>query len=80
MHRDKTKYLTSANVKFSHLLEIVMCVMDIFLILVKFGSFAGQLGDGATMYIGEIKNNDKHIEIQFKGAGKFGFITKNVNI
>eukprot|EP01088_Endostelium_zonatum_P005815 TRINITY_DN1774_c0_g1_i1.p1 TRINITY_DN1774_c0_g1~~TRINITY_DN1774_c0_g1_i1.p1 ORF type:complete len:734 (-),score=182.06 TRINITY_DN1774_c0_g1_i1:145-2082(-) len=37
----------------------------------QFGYFSGQLGDGATMYIGEIVNNSgKKWEIQFKGAGK----------
>jgi len=37
----------------------------------QFGYFSGQLGDGATMYIGEIVNNSGNKwEIQFKGAGK----------
>jgi uncharacterized protein YdiU (UPF0061 family) len=37
----------------------------------QFGSFAGQLGDGATMYLGEVINNDgARVELQFKGAGK----------
>ncbi|CEM31827.1 unnamed protein product [Vitrella brassicaformis CCMP3155] len=37
----------------------------------QFGHFSGQLGDGATMYLGEVTNakGDKW-EIQFKGAGK----------
>lgn len=36
----------------------------------QFGSFAGQLGDGATMYLGEIINSKgDRIELQFKGAG-----------
>ncbi|XP_071941976.1 protein adenylyltransferase SelO, mitochondrial-like [Antedon mediterranea] len=36
----------------------------------QFGSFAGQLGDGATMYLGEILNKrNERWEIQFKGAG-----------
>ncbi|KAG1714364.1 Selenoprotein O [Nymphon striatum] len=36
----------------------------------QFGSFAGQLGDGATMYLGEILNSrNERWEIQFKGAG-----------
>ena len=39
----------------------------------QFGNFAGQLGDGATMYIGEVLHNDKRTEIQFKGAGKTPF-------
>jgi len=37
----------------------------------QFGNFAGQLGDGATMYLGEIVNHkNERWEIQFKGAGK----------
>jgi len=40
----------------------------------QFGNFAGQLGDGATMYIGEVlKENGSRWEIQFKGAGKTPF-------
>ena len=39
----------------------------------QFGSFAGQLGDGATMYIGEVVNGPTRTEIQFKGAGKTPF-------
>ena len=39
----------------------------------QFGAFAGQLGDGATMYIGEVVHKDKRTEIQFKGAGKTPF-------
>jgi uncharacterized protein YdiU (UPF0061 family) len=36
----------------------------------QFGVFAGQLGDGATMYIGETVNSKaERWEIQFKGAG-----------
>jgi len=36
----------------------------------QFGSFAGQLGDGATMYLGEIVNRKgERWELQFKGAG-----------
>ena len=37
----------------------------------QFGYFSGQLGDGATMYIGEIINDNdkKRYELQFKGAG-----------
>ena len=36
----------------------------------QFGSFAGQLGDGATMYLGEIINGKgERWELQFKGAG-----------
>lgn len=36
----------------------------------QFGSFAGQLGDGATMYLGEIINaKGQRWELQFKGAG-----------
>jgi len=37
----------------------------------QFGSFAGQLGDGATMYLGEVVRSDgTRVELQFKGAGK----------
>lgn len=41
----------------------------------QFGSFAGQLGDGATMYLGEVLNpiTNQRWEIQFKGAGKTPF-------
>ena len=40
----------------------------------QFGQFAGQLGDGATMYIGEIVNQaGERWEMQFKGAGKTPF-------
>lgn len=36
----------------------------------QFGVFAGQLGDGAAMYLGEIINKKgKRWEMQFKGAG-----------
>jgi uncharacterized protein YdiU (UPF0061 family) len=36
----------------------------------QFGHFSGQLGDGATMYLGEIVNPvGERWEIQFKGAG-----------
>jgi len=36
----------------------------------QFGSFAGQLGDGATMYLGEVINaKGERWELQFKGAG-----------
>ena len=37
----------------------------------QFGYFSGQLGDGATMYLGEIVDeNAKRWELQLKGAGK----------
>lgn len=38
----------------------------------QFGNFAGQLGDGATMYLGEVVNpvTHKRWELQLKGAGK----------
>jgi len=37
----------------------------------QFGAFSGQLGDGATMYLGEVVNNKgERWELQFKGAGK----------
>ncbi len=36
----------------------------------QFGHFSGQLGDGATMYLGEVLNKkNERWEIQFKGAG-----------
>lgn len=35
----------------------------------QFGHFSGQLGDGATMYLGELDTPHGHIEIQYKGAG-----------
>ncbi len=36
----------------------------------QFGSFAGQLGDGAAMYIGEVINRaGERWEIQYKGSG-----------
>lgn len=37
----------------------------------QFGYFSGQLGDGATMYLGEVLNSrGNRVELQFKGAGK----------
>uniref|UniRef100_T1ILI2 non-specific serine/threonine protein kinase n=1 Tax=Strigamia maritima TaxID=126957 RepID=T1ILI2_STRMM len=40
----------------------------------QFGSFAGQLGDGAAIYLGEIVNkNGERWELQLKGAGKTPF-------
>eukprot|EP01113_Clastostelium_recurvatum_P039160 TRINITY_DN5950_c0_g1_i1.p1 TRINITY_DN5950_c0_g1~~TRINITY_DN5950_c0_g1_i1.p1 ORF type:complete len:323 (-),score=10.22 TRINITY_DN5950_c0_g1_i1:44-946(-) len=37
----------------------------------QFGNFAGQLGDGRAMYLGEVINpQGQRVEIQFKGAGK----------
>ncbi|CAF1394016.1 unnamed protein product, partial [Didymodactylos carnosus] len=37
----------------------------------QFGYFSGQLGDGATMYLGEIINDkQERWELQLKGAGK----------
>ncbi|KAG2449256.1 hypothetical protein HYH02_006001 [Chlamydomonas schloesseri] len=37
----------------------------------QFGYFSGQLGDGATMYLGEVVNSrGERWELQFKGAGK----------
>ena len=37
----------------------------------QFGHFSGQLGDGATMYLGEVLNSrGERWELQFKGAGK----------
>lgn len=40
----------------------------------QFGSFAGQLGDGAAMYLGEILGPDlSRWELQLKGAGRTPF-------
>ena len=41
----------------------------------QFGSFAGQLGDGAAIYLGEIINptSGERWELQLKGAGKTPF-------
>lgn len=39
----------------------------------QFGSFAGQLGDGAAMYLGEIVHDNQRWELQLKGAGKTPF-------
>ncbi|XP_065838559.1 protein adenylyltransferase SelO, mitochondrial-like [Oscarella lobularis] len=37
----------------------------------QFGNFAGQLGDGAAMYLGEVVNRrGERWEVQFKGSGK----------
>lgn len=35
----------------------------------QFGNWAGQLGDGRAIFAGEIFNNQKQTEIQWKGAG-----------
>ena len=35
----------------------------------QFGSFAGQLGDGAAMYLGEVATGASRWELQLKGAG-----------
>lgn len=40
----------------------------------QFGAFSGQLGDGATMYLGEVVNLRKQRwELQLKGAGPTPF-------
>lgn len=40
----------------------------------QFGNFAGQLGDGATMYLGETVNSkQQRWELQYKGAGRTPF-------
>ncbi|KAJ1422747.1 hypothetical protein B484DRAFT_452198 [Ochromonadaceae sp. CCMP2298] len=39
----------------------------------QFGNFAGQLGDGATMYLGEVVSEGVRWELQLKGAGKTPF-------
>ena len=36
----------------------------------QFGSFSGQLGDGATLYLANVIHNSKKTELQLKGAGK----------
>ena len=35
----------------------------------QFGNWAGQLGDGRAIALGEIQHNDSHWELQLKGAG-----------
>jgi uncharacterized protein YdiU (UPF0061 family) len=35
----------------------------------QFGNFAGQLGDGAAISLGEVINKDNRYELQIKGAG-----------
>ena len=35
----------------------------------QFGNWAGQLGDGRAIALGEIEHNDKFWELQLKGAG-----------
>jgi uncharacterized protein YdiU (UPF0061 family) len=35
----------------------------------QFGNWAGQLGDGRAILLGELINNDKRFELQLKGAG-----------
>jgi len=35
----------------------------------QFGNWAGQLGDGRAIYLGEVVANDKRWELQLKGAG-----------
>lgn len=35
----------------------------------QFGNWAGQLGDGRAITLGEWKNNGKQVELQLKGAG-----------
>lgn len=38
----------------------------------QFGSFAGQLGDGTVIYLGEVINeNNQRWEVQLKGAGRY---------
>lgn len=41
----------------------------------QFGSFAGQLGDGAAMYLGEVENaaTEQRYEVAMKGSGKTPF-------
>jgi uncharacterized protein YdiU (UPF0061 family) len=36
----------------------------------QFGHWAGQLGDGRAIYLGELVNNNKRFELQLKGAGE----------
>ncbi|CAD5113529.1 DgyrCDS2691 [Dimorphilus gyrociliatus] len=39
----------------------------------QYGFFSGQLGDGATVYVGEIDNNGQTVELQLKGCGRTPF-------
>lgn len=39
----------------------------------QYGFFSGQLGDGATVYVGEIESEGKTIEFQLKGCGRTPF-------
>ena len=43
----------------------------------QFGSFAGQLGDGAAMYLGEVDNGGTRYELALKGSGKTAFSRKS---
>jgi len=36
----------------------------------QFGNWAGQLGDGRAIYLGELMNEGKRFELQLKGAGE----------
>jgi serine/tyrosine/threonine adenylyltransferase len=36
----------------------------------QFGNWAGQLGDGRAIYLGELIHNNKRFELQLKGAGE----------
>jgi len=36
----------------------------------QFGNWAGQLGDGRAIFLGELINNQNHFELQLKGAGE----------
>lgn len=36
----------------------------------QFGNWAGQLGDGRAILLGELVNNDQRFELQLKGAGE----------
>lgn len=39
----------------------------------QYGFFSGQLGDGATVYVGEIESDGKTVEFQLKGCGRTPF-------
>lgn len=57
----------------THYLRSALCGNSILLCSAgrQFGNYAGQLGDGAAMYIGEVLNaDDERWEMQLKGAGR----------
>ncbi len=59
-------------------IRLALLLVDLYAVVMhrslQFGGFSGQLGDGATMYLGETVNPaGERWEIQFKGAGKTPF-------